>query len=468
VGRLLTERHRCRVGGSVRIAWEVTVSEDPTPEVAPETDQPAPQPASRDWIAWVVIGLVIAVAVMVGIGLAGRSPEASASPPETVPPSQVPSAALSPSASADAHPSIGSGVGVDWTTVATFPGASVNDVTAGGPGWVAVGTAGPISPCMGECAPDIYSGRIWSSSDGRAWAEVPVPGLEAASLLAVTDGPEGLVAIGWQAGEDGVIDALVLTSADGGTWGPIDDAALSPGAMLSGIVGGPSYVITGSVTRTDGNSRPGIWTSMNGRDWEERLSDAGEVGAIHEVTLAEQTWIAVGYIDPTAGAAPPASPFEPTAWRSSDTATWTPVALALDPSATGGWSDTVLGTEVGVIAAGYAEYPPSDADPQYGFATWRSADGSAWDAAPVTPGTEEGLVLERVLYEAAGRIFAIGAFAPYGDSPGDTGMWWTTEDGLTWVLHSEDPPYLRAVTSFGGGLIAAGIEDGAGAIFLSE
>lgn len=375
------------------------------------------------------------------------SPSASRLSVASAPPSLLPSIAPG---------SIGSGVGVDWTTVATYPGTRVNDVTAGGPGWVAVGTEGPLL-CMGECLLEQFSGRIWSSADGRSWDEVTVSDWP---LGSVTAGPGGLVAIG-----SGQTRPVVLFSADGATW--VDAEATFPqGTDIADLVGGSIYVAVGSEW-SDANQtrRPAIWTSTSGRDWREVLGST-DVGAVQKVTLGRRGWAAVGYIDPADGAMPPNVPFEPTAWVAEDSLAWTAYDLPLDGHASGGWADAVLDTGPGLVVAGFEEFP-STTESQFGFATWLSPDGIDWEANPVSPGKLESLVIRRVLYEAGERLFAIGTFAPGADLQ-DPGLWWTTEDGATWTSHVEAPPEIYAVVPFGSGLLGVGIENGEGAIFVSE
>ncbi len=71
-----------------------------------------------------------------------------------------------------------------------------------------------------------------------------------------------------------------------------------------------------------------------------------------------------------------------------------------------------------------------------------------------------------LLYESPDRVFAIGSGCRCGT--GLPGRWWTSTDGLAWVMHAETPPVLHSVIPFEGGLLGVGLEDDQGAIFLSE
>ena len=159
----------------------------------------------------------------------------------------------------------------------------MDDVVAGGPGFVAVGAEAfpegefrrlPIDDGVIVTPPFGFTdapvrGAIWTSGDGLVWTRVPdeqLPGTAAENvrLIGVATGGPGLVAVGWR-GHPEDRDAVVWTSADGETWSLATDlggALRSPGdqVMLDVIAGGPGLVAVG----TDGSPQrlsTGVWTS---------------------------------------------------------------------------------------------------------------------------------------------------------------------------------------------------------------
>ena len=168
---------------------------------------------------------------------------------------------------------------------AVFGGATMNSVTVGGPGLVAVGSA--------NSAP-----AVWTSVDGITWSRVPHnEAVGGGSMSSVTSGGPGLVAVG-----SFEPNAAVRTSADGVTWSrvPNDEAvfggvmgagAASGGATMNSVTaGGPGLVAVGSE-----DIGAAVWTSVDGITWS-RVPYNGAFGAatMQSVTVAGPGLIAVG------------------------------------------------------------------------------------------------------------------------------------------------------------------------------
>ena len=177
--------------------------------------------------------------------------------------------------------------GVSWTRVPHDDGVfgdgsgdtQIEDVVAGGPGFVAVGVEADFA---GQGLPLIYDtfseaptssltwrAAIWTSADGLAWSRVPVerlpvPGEGNTRLFGVTTGGPGLVAVGVRTTLREV-EPVVWTSANGETWTPATEleAAVreSGGQLIAGVVaGGPGLVAVGA----DGSflaHTTAVWTS---------------------------------------------------------------------------------------------------------------------------------------------------------------------------------------------------------------
>lgn len=118
-----------------------------------------------------------------------------------------------------------------WARVATSglpTDAEVRDVTAGGPGVIAVGREG------GNAA-------SWTSSDGRSWRQAPTAGaLGGARMLHIVTTSHGFSAIGTVSDGSGA----AWTSPDGTSWTKLDLGATFAGALISAVgeIGGRTVV----------------------------------------------------------------------------------------------------------------------------------------------------------------------------------------------------------------------------------
>lgn len=448
------------------------MTDPPGDQPVSEARGPAWRPSGSQVLAFVVLVIALAIAVFVMAGDWYTEPGGPTAFPSPSASATVIAEPASPSPTGPERPSIGSGVGVEWTTLVTFLGASVSDVTAGGPGWIAVGAEGAVG-CEAPMCPSIetYTGMIWSSVDGQTWNEVELPSPQGTNLSHVVSGPGGLVALGWHdtdplAGQD-IVASHVLVSEDGEAWTRVDPAAFAAtGTAINDIAAGPLFVAAGQVADPEVGVRPAIWTSPNGLEWTEAYRSP-DGGAIHRVAEGGPGWVAVGEVyGSDAGGGRSFVPF-PALWISSDGVTWVQQALPLGTDAGGGSAQDVLDAGPGLVAVGYAETVSLEPSGTIlGFAGWRSSDGDTWEPAPVTADFLENIGGGHLLYEAGGRVFAIGSGCLCGT--GWPGRWWTTPDGLAWTQHRETPPILYSVIPFDGGLLGVGLVDGEGAILLSE
>jgi hypothetical protein len=185
--------------------------------------------------------------------------------------------------------------GVTWSRVphdaAVFPGGWIKSVTAGGPGLVAVGTAGDEDVAV-----------VWTSPDGITWSRVPhdpaVFGGEGNQLTmnSVTAGGPGLVAVGEEATGNGWTYAAVWTSPDGVTWSrvPNDEAVFGQTGIqsMSSVTAGPSGLV--AVGRAGGDAA--VWTSPDGLTWARVPHDEAVFGAreMSSVTVGGPGLVAVG------------------------------------------------------------------------------------------------------------------------------------------------------------------------------
>jgi hypothetical protein len=190
--------------------------------------------------------------------------------------------------------------GVTWSRVPhdeeVFGGRSHQamwEVTAGGPGLVAVGEDRSRDFDDGDVA-------VWTSVDGITWSRVPhdEENLGAGQVTSVTSADSGLVAVG-NVGSDAGDDAAVWTSVDGIAWSRVaHDEDVFGGAAGGGM---QSVTATGQGMVAVGGSGEGaaVWTSTDGITWSRVGHDedvfGGAAGPVMEsVTTTGQGLVAVG------------------------------------------------------------------------------------------------------------------------------------------------------------------------------
>jgi len=402
-----------------------------------------------------------------------------------------------------------------WAQVcdaASFDGAAMYAVTAGGPGLVAVGgedneyyTREGYTPLWGEYPTrsdwDGWIGFadavVLTSPDGLSWSRVShdeavFGGDGSQHMFGVTAGGPGLVAVGRDGpAVDGEGHAAVWTSPDGLTWSrvPHDEAVFGgPGEqrMVDVAVGGPGLVAVGFDRTTDNTEGDAaVWTSPDGLTWSRIPHDEAVFGGdsrqmMLSVTVGGPGLVAVGSdgnddsdfdrrIDESAADA--------AVWTSPDGLTWSRVPH--DEAVFGGpgaqrMVDVAVGGP-GLVAVGSVTetldgfYELSDA------AVWTSLDGFTWsrvpdDEAVFSTSGALGDKDEAMLSVTAGGpgVVAVG-FDSVDDCGWDSAVW-TSPDGLTWSRVPDERncvpfgPYDRmlSVTVGPSGLVAVGEEHSPG------
>lgn len=304
--------------------------------------------------------------------------------------------------------------GVEWER-ADAPGMDgpgdqrVLDVTAAGPGLVAVGSDGG-------------SAAVWTSADGSSW-------MRAAPDEAVFGGPGDQVAVAVVAGSDGSVlavgsdggagdgDAAVWRSADGAsTWGRIlpggDLGGPGSQAMADLTLAGPVFVAVGQ-----GGAGAVAWSSLDGSTWQR--VDLGD-GRPEAVTPGVAGVVAVGSV------MAPGGDLDGLAWRSDDGRSWVPVAISDGPLAE---ADQEL---LDVVVTAPAEGDPilgavgrTNLGPGDDGAAWASADGTAWVRTPHDEDVYGG--------DQAQRMVALAALGDLLVAVGSSGSSPDTRDAAVWV-----------------------------------
>jgi hypothetical protein len=421
---------------------------------------------------WFGVAVAVAAAILVVVGVVvvadGDSVNVATDPasePSATDPVATPTVTVSDSGPL---PIIVDALGYRWSRVphdeAIF-GADgrqwMNSVTVGGPGLVAVGSVGDDEDA---------DAAVWTSVDGITWSPVAhdeaiFGGWRGLWMSSVTVGGPGLVAVG-SAGND---LAAVWTSVDGITWSRVrhDEAVFGGARMNSVIAAGPGLVAVGSV-EDDEDAVAAVWTSVDGITWSRVAHDeavfggAGRhQGGMNSVTVGGPGLVAVGSVgvDEDADAA---------VWTSVDGIIWSrvPHDETVFGGAGGQWMSSVTVWGPGLVAVGavggWDSPVGSDA------AVWTSVDGITWSRVAhdeAVFGGPENQRMNSVTVTGAGLV-AVGAdgghLCCYSYEPIDAVVW-TSVDGITWsrVAHDEavfGRGEMYSVTVAGAGLVAVGDE----------
>lgn len=325
-------------------------------------------------------------------------------------------------------------------------GAEMAAVTAGGPGFVAVGVTGNG---VGE-AWGVRNAAVWTSPDGVTWSRVPhddavFGGDGDQEMVSVTAGGPGLVAVGYrfdEPGRSGVYPGVWI-SPDGATWSAVslDQNAFGDGtaAMTSVTAGGPGLVAVGQ-----DNWSAAVWTSPDGITWTRVPHDpvvfgTGLVGddlwvpqtAMRDVIVGGPGLIAVGEGGVWGGSEngiEHESSGVAIVWTSPDGTTWTRVPH--DENVFGGEGfqkmSSVAAGGPGFVAVG--EYELNNTGRAI---VWNSPDGYTWTRVPYDEtvfGPDPAVDPDQSMSDIAALDYGLIAVGT---------ATWTSPDGNTWTRISD-------------------------------
>lgn len=311
-------------------------------------------------------------------------------------------------------------------------------------------------------------GAVWTSVDGLSWSRVgandPVFGVRESGgvqINSVTAGGPGFVAVGSDGGPEevytGLVSAVVWTSIDGVNWSRAPDGGSAFGRtgteeMRSVTTGGPGLVAVG-VEDTGSELRSVVWTSVDGLSWA-RVPDEGSVfggGSLQlmsDVTSGGPGLVAVG--TDISGSRRVAA-----VWTSEDGITWDRVSD--ENSALAGEGEQSMAS----VTAGGQGLVAVGANGS-GAAVWTSADGVDWSRVSRDIGVFGGLGQRSMTGVTVGGpgLVAVGV-------DGADAAVWTSVDGLAWSREAGEEVLagagMRSVTDGGPGLVAVGA-DGSDAV----
>lgn len=419
-------------------------------------------------IRWAIAAAAITVLVIGGTGLLARiitEPDSSPVADDPVVTTTQPATTSTIATGALDEPRALQEEALSWSRLsyddAVFGGYEevMDSVTVGGPGFVAVGQAGPAANGEGRAA-------VWTSADGIAWSRVPHKDevFDEAAMHSVTAGGPGLVAVGTSD------RAAVWTSTDGFTWSriPHDDAVFGgvgdePYTEMNSVTaGGPGLVAVGIEGHPHGpNNNAAVWTSVDGVTWSRvphtdaifGRADDRNYTELESVTVGGPGLVAVGGswsgVAGQGGAA---------VWTSVDGVTWSRVPHS-DAFSGGGMSSVAAGGP-GLVAVGWDDM---------GAAVWTSVDGVAWSRVPHDGAVFDAAAMNSVTTAGPGLV-AVGTNEHDNPRGADLvgAVVWTSLDGITWsrtpqndaVFGTQDPSLpaleMRSVAASGSRLVAVG------------
>lgn len=311
----------------------------------------------------------------------------------------------------------------------------VDDVAAGGAGWVAVGSRNDRP----DADSAVRYAAVWRSSDGRHWERTIDEVLDDALLTGVAGDAHGFVAVG-AALDHGARVAAAWWSADGRYWQPVETHSPGQVSVIDAVVStGTGFLAVGALRSGDA-TRATAWRSADGRTWTAQPI-AEDALALDVCTRGDRA-LAVGS-DLGTG--------EPMVWESVGGAwrpvegldrregtTVTPKACAIGADGTdvvavdisgdgqlyhrhgGQWAEPDAGTflpfpherTIDALVAGRTGFAALGGEPlggQIDLAVWASRDGHRWDRAVPRDGPEQPGTQEAVAVDVAGDVAVVVA-----------------------------------------------------------
>ncbi len=409
-----------------------TVMQAPTQH--PTTTSPATPPTTRRRKAWAFAAAFIVAMAAIGIAaLAIRSGENTPVTDEPMAPGTVTTAPpTTPAPTAfDVRSLTWSRVPHDEAVFNPTGEEAMLAVTVGGQGFVAVGESGVVEE---------DDSAVWVSEDGISWTLLPngEPPLDGMFMWDVTAGGPGLVAVGVEFDPDGpdsrrVGGGAVWTSTDGISWSKT--IVGGENSMINAVTpGGPGLVAVGAATGIVGEpdvgmSRAAVWTSVDGISWTRVPHDPEVFGDVEGVWTRSMTAVTVGGPGLVAVGGNPHDVREQAVWMSPDGLTWTLVPPTAIPG--DGFLEDVVAGGPGLVAVGGNNY--------VGAAVWTSPDGFTWTQVPPSQFTTSEGPLQSVI-SVGTQLVAFGG-AEWWTS--DDGMTWTQAEipgveGINSVAATED------------------------------
>jgi hypothetical protein len=171
--------------------------------------------------------------------------------------------------------------------------ATMNSVTVGGPGLVAVGSDG-------------LHAAVWTSADGITWSRVArddgaFGGLDycqaGPTISSVTAGGPGLVAVGSDVDEYCGAFAAVWTSVDGITWSRVqEDGRVFGSQTINDVIATDFGLVAVGSRDGDTHGSAVVWTSPDGIRWSQLAHDETALGGVGDQMIMSVTETGSGLV----------------------------------------------------------------------------------------------------------------------------------------------------------------------------
>ena len=346
---------------------------------------------------------------------------------------------------------------IEDTDATRFQDSPIEAITAGGPGFVAVGSQ------QGETAEGEWTtdAAVWVATNGEAWERIDSVALGAwaddargelgmQSMSDVVTSGDRIVAVGSEG-----YAAAVWTSDDGYMWERVVDDDLPPGTSDS-YMNAVAVYEGGFIAVGSHRSDAGIWLSPDGIDWirvvdNDLLGDSDGNVQLRGVTAYESGLVAVGdkgFANPEGGES-----FDLVIAVSADGRDWERIAvveelsgdqgLVLPPEMAGRnvSGNAVLASDDGLFVT--AEVGVGDG------ALFSSDDGRSWQAEPMPAGAGQG-----VLTMWDDNLVTVGRY----EAQNPSAVWVATGDMTEWLVAPvEDRAALLTAVPLGNRLMLGGV-----------
>ena len=403
-----------------------------------------------------------------GASVTATTAVTAAPTPTTMPPATTAAPQTSTSAPATtAAPTVPAAIPMEWSRVelgAIATEGEMATVIGGGPGFIAGGSA----RVDGE---DIAA--VWTSPDGNSWNRVPhdaavFGGDRAHWITDLAAGDGGFVAVGSN-GRDG----MVWTSTDGNVWERVSETESLTGDgwinMLAVTYGPGGYVAVGYESEPDNEAMidTGVaWVSPDGLAWERIDSELFTLAMLEGITITDSGYVAVGLDWRPA-------PLHAGVWVSPDGRGWSQIDVADE------YGGTLMGevtvAEGSIVAVG--NYWPGFSIPEQEgddcIAIWLSDDVATWTRVPISGDlfcARHGADAHSIA-ASGDRIVIVGTLSPESDHLSQGVAWVSSDAGSTWEYTSPAEVFgvyaggIRDIVAVDGLFIAVGDYDDEAAIW---
>jgi hypothetical protein len=342
----------------------------------------------------------------------------------------------------------------------------MNDVTAGGPGMVAVG----FNIRNGD-----LDANVWYSEDGIRWnrveSEPELGGGGTQIMNAVAAGDNGVVAVGFET-IDNKNNAAVWFSKDGVNWVRIPEIGTTFGdsnnQIMQHVTAFDNGFVAVGVEKTDTEIRGAVWLSPNGVAWqrvshtEEAFGGQNLFVSLEEVMSVGTSLIAAGTVQP-----PNQDDVDASVWVSQDEGeSWTRMSSSENAL---GDQDAIRYQLVSAITRDNDKFlmigteqntSASTSDQYINGIIWKSADGVSWERVYDHKPDYHQQTMMDIIHTELG--FVIVGYDQVGDQAQAAA--WISPDGVNWtqVPHFESvfggsgPQRMNAITGGGPGFVAVG------------